>query len=295
MTPASALAILLVVAPATRPADEVPSDAAAAALARGREAYDRGDFEAAMKHFEAAWEIDGSPVYLYPWAQAARNAGDCELAVDLYDRFLASGVQGDARTAAEQNAERCRDELVARAPEDPPPSPPPPLPVQSPPADEPEAQPDHPPDAAGIALVATGSAAVVAGAIVLAVAEQRVRQQRDAEQYGRFDDLDASIDRMHIAGGVTLGVGAALALGGAIRFGVVSRRRRRARAISIVIGRTPRGGPSIGLVITAPRPQTRLSPFSASDNAAPDASGCVARRSTDARSAFGLAPCQRRR
>jgi len=41
--------------------------------------------------------------------------------------------------------------------------------------------------------------------------------------------------------------------------------------------------------------QTRLSPFFTTDNAVPVAPGRVARHSTCARHAFGLAPCQERR
>ncbi len=225
------------------------AERAKASLRQGQAAYDGGDFAAAMEAFERAYELDPQPVYLYPWAQAARNAGDCELSRELYQRFLDTGVQGDARKAAEQNMVRCEPELV--------PSPTPvadPEPTSPPDAGDPTAAVDAPPppgperenaDALGVALLSTGAVATAAGIAVLGISGARIAQQRDAPDHDRFEELERSIDRLHIAGGVTLGVGAALLIGGAIRLGLVRRARRR--PVAVTWSRTALGTPVAGI------------------------------------------------
>ena len=218
------------------------------ALRQGQAAYDRGDFAAAMESFERAYELDPQPVYLYPWAQAARNAGDCTLSRELYQRFLDSGVQGDARKAAEQNMTRCEPEP------EPAPVPEPEPEATLPPDDDPTAPTDvttHPPDerrkpdALGVVLLSTGAVAAAAGVAVLGISGARIAEQSDATDHDRFDELDRSIDRLQIAGGITLGVGAALLLGGAIRLGRV--RRTRGRAVAVTWSQTVHGTPVAGI------------------------------------------------
>jgi tetratricopeptide (TPR) repeat protein len=237
--------------PALAVAAAPPSAAADAALTEGRTAYDRGDYAAAIEHFERAYALAPDPLYLYPWAQAARNAGDCAVAIELYQRFIDSGVAGDARAAAEQNIARCREDLASQPAPAPDPEPVP-VATDSPPTPTlpvapTEVTPRVRPDAWGVALTVTGASAILAATAVLAVAENRRAAQSEAFEYERFDALDTTIDRLHIAGGVTLGVGVALTLGGAIRLALVARRRRPAPPVAIAPAMTPHGGPMLGL------------------------------------------------
>lgn len=219
-------------------AEAAPSSAAIEASQReveaGSAAYDAGDFTRALEHFKRAYELHPSPPYLYAWAQAARNAGDCATAIELYRRFIEAGATGVSLEAARQNEARCADELAARARTDEPVTPIPTEPAPSLPTFEPTTpdktpvseRPPPPPDGLGLLLVVTGGAAAGAGAVLLGVAGARRATQANERSYQRFDELDPQIDRLAIAGGVTLGVGAALALAGGIRLGTRARRSR---------------------------------------------------------------------
>lgn len=193
-------------------------------LEAGLRAYERGDYDVAIEHFERAYALDRAPAYLYAWAQAARKAGDCQAAVDLYRRFVDAGAQGAQREAALQNQARCEAQLAAV------PVPEPQLPEADPEPPQAAPEPEDPPpprrrpDPLGWSLLATGSAATVVGAVLVGLGEARRATQHAQTQYDRFDELDVQIDRFHIAGGVTLGVGMALVIGGVVRL-VLARRR----------------------------------------------------------------------
>jgi tetratricopeptide (TPR) repeat protein len=230
-------------------------------LAEGQRAYERGDYPTAVVHFRRAYERDPSPLYLYPWAQAARQAGDCESAIDLYERFIDSGARGDAKAAAESNLARCRETLA----EQPSPPEPDPIPTETPPPPEPSnpSDPSDPPpthgattgprrvDGLGVGLLVAGGVSLLTGVALIAIAESRRAAQAESVAYDRFDELDPKIDRLHVAGGVTLGVGALLTLGGTLRLVLVGRRRTT--AVTAMPTTTPAGGPMLGFVVRVHR------------------------------------------
>ncbi|MEM9462972.1 MAG: tetratricopeptide repeat protein [Myxococcota bacterium] len=214
------------------PSESSPRGSGREALQAGLAAFEQEDYAVAIEHFERAYALDRDPAYLYAWAQAARLAGDCEAAVDLYRRFVDAGAEGAQREAALQNEARCREQLAAAqtSPTEPEPEPEPtaePEVAVRPSDDLPRSR--RRPDPLGLSLLVTGSVAAVAGSVVLGVGEgRRIGQARETD-YDRFDSLDAQIDRFHIAGGVTLGVGVALAIGGVVRLLIVRRRSSLAR------------------------------------------------------------------
>jgi tetratricopeptide (TPR) repeat protein len=240
-----------------------PQAAAQDELEAGLAAYQRGDYDTAIGHFRRAYELHESPQYLYAWAQAARSAGDCASAIDLYRRFIESGATGDSRVAAEQNEARCREQLETTPAKQVPAAEPPPSgePETAPtPEPDPTRTDEAPaasrarPDALGLGLLVGGSVAVAAGGTVLAISGVRRVRQSDTSQYDRFDALDREIDRLDIAGSVTLGIGAALVLGGAIRLALVQRQRRalaRTTLVSPALG--PSGSPMLVLTIRPTR------------------------------------------
>jgi hypothetical protein len=255
-----ALAVALVLAapivgaaPPTASAEDIA--AANVELTEGLAAYERKDFAVAQGHFERAHGLHPTPESLYAWAQAARGAGDCETAVVLYRRFIDEGATGDPREAARQNETRCREILAARTVPVPvvePPSASPPQASSAPVVDATRAEPpprDRPRrrDAAGIALVSTGAVAVVAGAVSIAVAESLRARQSSTRDYDRFDALDGRIDALHIAGGLTLGVGAVLAVVGGVRLGLARRRDR-------IVWLAPRFGRTTGMLVLGVTP-----------------------------------------
>ncbi len=240
-------------------AQAAPPSEARVELEAGLDAYEQGDFRTAATHFERSYTVEPSPQSLYAWAQAMRSLGDCEAAVELYRRFIDGGATGDSRKAAEQNEARCREQL-ARAqpvPEPLPAEPEVPPPVVAPAAAPAPRTPDVPTSPSrprartGAALLGVGAGAVVAGAIVLATGGARERRQSRTRDYDRFDALDPSIDRLYLAGGITLGVGAVLLATGAATF-ALARRRARPQTLTIAPSWTPAG--AVGLTL-------RIAPF----------------------------------
>ncbi len=270
---AALLGVLAGAAPVAAHAHGADSIAAApspgeAAHEAGLQAYERGDFREAMAQFQRAYELDRHASDLYGWAQAAREAGDCTTALELYERFIALGIEGEARAAAEQNAARCRTQLEAegKAPTSdsggntvPEPEETAPTEEDGPSPTSPE-QPSPPEDRSGrrdvlgLSLVSVGSAATLAGVAMLGVAETQRMSQQQTEGYARFDTLDRRIDRLHLAGSITVGVGVGLAVAGVVR--LVVRRSRHDRAATtrlrrwssrrpvVIIGSVPIGGRS---------------------------------------------------
>lgn len=203
----------------------------------GLDAYERGEFEAAAAYFERAFAITEAPGDLYGWAQAARSAGDCAAAIELYRLFIDLGIGGQAEGAAQQNIERCEAQIAAA----PPPSPTPAPIITFEPPDDPaiDDDPSPPatdtskrqrPDPAGLGLTIVGGAAALGGGAMLGIGEARRADQRNAGGYQRFDSLDRDIDRMHVTGAVTLAAGVTLAVIGVALLVVHQRRGERANA-----------------------------------------------------------------
>jgi hypothetical protein len=67
-------------------------------LDAGLREYQDGNYDRAIKEFEAAYGIDPDPDLLLAWAQAERLAGKCKAAVPRYRRYLDSkpGTEGVA-------------------------------------------------------------------------------------------------------------------------------------------------------------------------------------------------------
>ncbi len=72
--------------------------------ARGRAAYDLGDYGAAAVAFENAFALAPSPPLLFDLAQAYRLSGNCVLAGAYYRRYLETNPTQDARVLAERHA-----------------------------------------------------------------------------------------------------------------------------------------------------------------------------------------------
>jgi tetratricopeptide (TPR) repeat protein len=230
------------------------SEAAQRELDAGLAAYDADDYATALEHFERAYALHPAPDYLYAWAQAARNSGDCATAIDLYRRFIDSGPSGDPLVAAQKNEARCAEQLAAA----PPPPEPAPAPAQPASADRPDATEippsRRPPDRIGLALLVPGVVGLAAGTAVVAVAGARQASQANETSYQGFHDLDAGIDRLYVAGAVTLGVGVALTIAGAIRLANRSRRGSGASGRTVLMPTfDPRGTAGILLRFVGPR------------------------------------------
>ncbi|HVV85531.1 MAG TPA: tetratricopeptide repeat protein [Kofleriaceae bacterium] len=77
-------------------------DAARAQSDRGRELYERGDYQGASEAYREAYRLRPSPGVLFNLGQSYRQDGRCEEAAVAYRAVLASDLAGPARDLAEQ-------------------------------------------------------------------------------------------------------------------------------------------------------------------------------------------------
>lgn len=106
-----ALAVMLISAPVD--ARELKKEAQLR-LDAGLREYDSGNYDRAIKEFEAAYGIDPDPDLLLAWAQAERLADKCEVAVPRYRRYLDSKPGAEGVALARSGIDLC----VASAPKD---------------------------------------------------------------------------------------------------------------------------------------------------------------------------------
>ena len=181
----------------------------------GETAYREGRWDDASTAFAAAYEETGDATFLYTRAQAERRAGRCEVAIDLYAKFLATHPPAEAELAARKYSDECRAAL-------PPPTATVPPPVVTPAAvdDDPPPVVDRPPprpwhrDPAGGILVGTGAAGLVAGAVTIGLAHREAGRAPDAGDDRDYQDRLDRARRLEIAGGTVLALGSALRTSG---------------------------------------------------------------------------------
>ena len=98
---------------------------ARAAFDAAQEAFAAKDYAEASKQLERAYMLEPELDLLYPWAQAERNLGRCESAIDLYQKFIDGGPNQRMIDTANQNIARCEESLAAAGAAEPEPEPPP--------------------------------------------------------------------------------------------------------------------------------------------------------------------------
>ena len=189
---------------------------------------------------------------LYLLGQAEFLRGDCRASVRYFAEVKQFEIPRTVEDAMRPYLAECAERLL-EAPE----------PAEAPPEEQPSTddaiepvlEPTPPPDDGegdrpaaprrwyqdplGDVLVATGVLGAAAGASLLGVALSR---RTGAASYGELEGDASSIRAFRIAGGATLGVGAALMIGGWIRWGVVARRTRPSSArVGVTIDGTTAG------------------------------------------------------
>ena len=258
---------LLVVACLLGPPSAEDRQVAAAKAQRAEELYLAHSYEAAAALIRQAAELDPNPDYLYMWAQAEREAGNCAQALPLYAAYLERAEDLTSARIDKTNA------YITECEEAPPhgtgvvfPVPPDPAKavetstVTEPPAervgDEPEAPSgsthEAPPgddtprrraDPLGVSLLTVGSALVAGGATLGFIA---IYDRATATTAAVEDDYVRQKEREPVlrwTGLGLLGVGVGLVAGGIART-VVARRRVRSAAWHFVP--RPRGAAIVG-------------------------------------------------
>jgi hypothetical protein len=95
---AAALAVLLGAHRIAR-ADSEEIDLYREAVARGAKRFQDGEYHAARREFQLAYDIHAEPILLFNIASTHRRQGNDDLALAYYRRFLAEADDGDSRRA----------------------------------------------------------------------------------------------------------------------------------------------------------------------------------------------------
>ena len=177
----------------------------------------------AAEVFERLYTQNGDAALLFAKATALRRGGDCRGAIEALERFIATTPPEPDVAAAREVIDVCTEILADGEPE-----PPPPRLVEVQP--EPTPLEDAPPpprpwtrDVAGGALLGSGIAVSIGGAVVLGLAAARTRSREESE--AGFERRGESVRTMSAVGGTLVAAGASLIIGSIVRYAVVARRR----------------------------------------------------------------------
>jgi hypothetical protein len=205
-------------------------------LDSGLKLYGTKDYLKAAAEFEAGYAIDPEPSLLYAAAQALRLGGDCTRAMPLYKKYLETKLKPDQVTAANAGVELCEKKLASEPRPEPNPTPHPvvtPEPAPVTPTLDPVSPPRDPQaprwyrDPIGGALVGGGAIGIVVG-VVYTLKASSTKKDADAAMFrDDFQDLLDQTTSQRRIGGVALGVGAALVVGGVVRYTLHARSGKR--------------------------------------------------------------------
>jgi hypothetical protein len=181
-----------------------------------------GDYAGAAAAFGRRYEETGDPALLFGQAQALRRAGDCRAAIEVFERFVATEPPAADVAAATDAIQACREILREHEPT-----------VEPTPAPEPTPMPTRPPprpwytDRAGGVLVGLGAAIAITGAGLFGASYARLAERPSSE--AGYEDRRRVVNALWGSGLGLLAAGGALIVSGAIRWGVVAKRRAQTR------------------------------------------------------------------
>jgi tetratricopeptide (TPR) repeat protein len=194
-----------------------------AAYQEAEAAYQRGEWLEAAEALERAYALDPRPTFLYRRGHALREAGSCRAAVASFEAFLAVANDPADRQEAQGWIDHCQRVLASEGEPEDASTEPEPDPSTAP---EPETSPPPRIDPWGTAGVGAGAGLVVLGGALFgasqAVASGGPATQTETEYLARERRTAA----LSISGIVSMSVGGAALLAGAIRLGVLASRRR---------------------------------------------------------------------
>jgi tetratricopeptide (TPR) repeat protein len=231
---AAGLILMVVATPVARaqttPAPPPMNDEARAHYDRGLNLYAARDYAGAIRELEQGYAVEPRREFLFALAQAQRLAGDCQRAVPLYQRFLATTPTAAQESAAQLGLARCAQQMAATPPTvvlTPPAAPSPP--VTATPAPAPESW--HR-DVAGGALLTAGAVGLGVGSAFIAAA---ITAPKSATDYDSYQNNRVTAERRWRLGLGSAVAGAALVAGGAYRYVVIRRRAAAASGVSATV------------------------------------------------------------
>jgi hypothetical protein len=198
---------------------------------RAQVAYALQDWPTAIREFEAAFQDEQKPDFLWGIAQAQRLSGDCKAAITTYKSYRRSEISADQSAAADSRIQHCEEELSQKAaqtaakPEPQLAHPAPPQPsaaaptgsTQAPASVRPEQARPFYTDALGDVLVLTGIAAAGAGTYFLLAGNSAMRTAQNASYTG-YDSDTRHASREQLIGVTTLAGGGLFVACGVVRF-----------------------------------------------------------------------------
>jgi tetratricopeptide (TPR) repeat protein len=222
-------ALCLAVAVAVVPAHDAAR--AEAVVAEALAFHSDGELAEASAALERAYRIYPDRDYLYMRGLIEREAGNCDIAVDLFAAFLDESPPLVDVEATQEQLAKCEATLPSPAPE---PATEPPPPTATPVRVEPPTSVDRSVptperwwrDPAGGGLFGSGLVLVAAGAGMLAGAAVSADVER-ADTAGKYRQGVQRAQGLNAAGIAVVSLGAGLAIGGIIRWVVVARRSPR--------------------------------------------------------------------
>jgi len=215
------------------PVHAAPKGAAAkAAFERGVAAYQKGSFDTASEQLATSFGLEADPDTLYAWAQAERQRGKCDKAIELFEKLLAYELpEANAKVVREKLAE-CKAMIGGQSaqPVEPAPvKPAEPKPVE--PAVEPAPEPAGPrseptptsperrawwKDPVGGVLVGAGVVGLGVGSYFLLSARSADRDAEAATSYVDFEEHSQLAESRGRTGMITTLAGAALVGAGVV-------------------------------------------------------------------------------
>jgi len=198
---------------------------------RAQVAYALQDWPSAIREFEAAFQDEQRPDFLWGLAQAQRLSGDCKAAINSYKSYRRSDISAEQSAAADSHIQHCEEELrqtAARAAPAPEPQLAHPLspapPTATPSAGGTKALPARPEprrpfyaDAFGDVLVLTGFAAAGAGTYFL-LAGNSAMHRAESASFANYDAETRHASREQLVGVATLAGGGLFVACGVVRF-----------------------------------------------------------------------------
>jgi tetratricopeptide (TPR) repeat protein len=197
-------------------------------VSRARALLEKGDAKAARSELKTAYKLDPRPDLLFALGQVELNLGNFQVAIEYYEKFIATDPSAEQVSLAEQAIGAARMRLAQ--PQEPPP-PPPPAPIK----DVPVVRHRHW-DLENTGIVALGGLAVLGGAGLIVYA-----QRQSTDQSGSLSEYD---DRLHDAR-ITRWTGIGVASAGALAVGAAIVRWRLSGRAEVSVALSPAGTASV--------------------------------------------------
>ena len=237
-----ALSSVLVVALIAPPALAQPKDPAQDKVDKAMAFYEAEDLARALEELEAAYALSPRPDILFAMAKIHDERGDCAKAITTYRKFLETKPGPNSTRIATDVIAKCQKVLAASG--EPVPAEPvdtrPPQPVDPVDTGAP-AEPEPTPEAAtrtrpwytdtlGDGLVAAGTAGLILGGVFYLSARTDVSKANQGGAGGitldEHAELTDSADKKQLWAGIAAGAGAALIIGGVVRYLTGDRSER---------------------------------------------------------------------